>query len=187
MRVLKLSLLLATYSPSASDLENKVLTEMPFSSWISEQQSTLRGEHLTLKQTSEIEVWFITPLGELRNTNASFNLKSNSQEPSLNNRYHYDKGHIPCHVEKTLQILFLDWWHSFFRASLVAQLVKNLPTMWETWAQSLGLGRSPGGGHGNPSQYSCLENPQGQRSLVGYSPWGLRVRHDWVTKRSTGF
>ena len=34
------------------------------------------------------------------------------------------------------------------------------------------LGRSPGGGHGNPLQYSCLENPHGQRSLVGYSPWG---------------
>ena len=34
-----------------------------------------------------------------------------------------------------------------------------------------GLGRSPGGGHGNPLQYSCLENPQGQRSLAGYNPW----------------
>ena len=34
------------------------------------------------------------------------------------------------------------------------------------------FGRSPGGGHGNPLQYSCLENPHGQRSLVGYSPWG---------------
>ena len=32
-----------------------------------------------------------------------------------------------------------------------------------------GLGRSPGGGHDNPLQYSCLENPHGQRSLVGYS------------------
>ena len=31
------------------------------------------------------------------------------------------------------------------------------------------------GGHGNnPLQYSCLENPQGQRSLAGYSPWGRR-------------
>ena len=29
-----------------------------------------------------------------------------------------------------------------------------------------GLGRSPGGGHGNPLQYSCLENPHGQRSLL---------------------
>ena len=35
-----------------------------------------------------------------------------------------------------------------------------------------GLGRSPGGGHSNPLQYSSLENPHGQRSLVGYSPWG---------------
>ena len=33
-----------------------------------------------------------------------------------------------------------------------------------------GLGRSPGGGQGNPFQYSCLENPHGQKSLVGYSP-----------------
>ena len=34
-----------------------------------------------------------------------------------------------------------------------------------------GLGRSPGGGHGNPLQYSSLENPHGQSSPVGYSPW----------------
>ena len=34
------------------------------------------------------------------------------------------------------------------------------------------LGRSPEGGHDNPLQYSCLENPHGQRSLAGYSPWG---------------
>ena len=37
-----------------------------------------------------------------------------------------------------------------------------------------GLGRSPGGGHGNPLQYSRLE-PHGQRSLVSYSPWGHKV------------
>ena len=35
-----------------------------------------------------------------------------------------------------------------------------------------GLGRSSGGGQGNPLQYSCLENLHGQRSLVGYSLWG---------------
>ena len=34
-----------------------------------------------------------------------------------------------------------------------------------------GLGRSRGGGHDKPLEYSCLENPHGQRSLVGYSPW----------------
>ena len=33
-----------------------------------------------------------------------------------------------------------------------------------------GLGRSPGGEHGNPLQYSRLENPHRQRILVGYSP-----------------
>ena len=53
-----------------------------------------------------------------------------------------------------------------------------------------GLGTYPGGGHGNPLQYSCLENPMVrgawwatvQRSLVGYSPWGhKRVRHDIAT------
>ena len=43
----------------------------------------------------------------------------------------------------------------------------------------------PGRGHGNPLQCSCLENPHEQRSLVGYSPWGLRVGHNWATKQST--
>ena len=38
----------------------------------------------------------------------------------------------------------------------------------------LGLGRSPGEGVGYPLQYSCLENPHGQKSLVGYSPWSCK-------------
>ena len=59
------------------------------------------------------------------------------------------------------------WW-----ASLVAQSVKCLPAMQETWVLSLGWEDCPGGGHGNWCQYSCLENPHGQRSLAGYSPWG---------------
>ena len=37
-----------------------------------------------------------------------------------------------------------------------------------------GSGRSPGEGIGYPLQYSCLENPHGGRSLVGYSPWGFK-------------
>ena len=44
------------------------------------------------------------------------------------------------------------------------------------------LGRSPGGGHGNPLHYSFLEDPHGQRSLVGCSPWGRRVGHDCRTQ-----
>ena len=34
--------------------------------------------------------------------------------------------------------------------------------------------KSLGEGNGNPLQYSCLENPHGWRSLVGYSPWGRK-------------
>ena len=37
-----------------------------------------------------------------------------------------------------------------------------------------GLGRSLGGRHGHPLQYSCLEDHREQRSLAGYSPWGCR-------------
>ena len=37
-----------------------------------------------------------------------------------------------------------------------------------------GLGRSPEGGHGKLLQYSCLENPHGQKSLEGYSPCGQK-------------
>ena len=37
-----------------------------------------------------------------------------------------------------------------------------------------GSGRSPGEGNSNQLQYSCLEKCRGWKSLVGYSPWGLK-------------
>ena len=46
----------------------------------------------------------------------------------------------------------------------------------------LGLERSPGGGHGNPLQYSCLENLHGQRSLMGYNPWDPKSQTQLKTK-----
>ena len=46
------------------------------------------------------------------------------------------------------------------------------------------LGRSLGIGRGNPLQCSCLENPDGQRSLAGYSPWG-RKESDMTKRLST--
>ena len=52
----------------------------------------------------------------------------------------------------------------------VVLVVKNLPANAEDLGSIPGLRRSPEGGNGNPLQYSCLENPHGQRSLVGYSP-----------------
>ena len=75
-------------------------------------------------------------------------------------------------------------------ASLVAQLVRRdrLPTPvflgfpggsdYKECTSNVGdlasipgLGRSPGGGDGNPLNYSCVKNPHGQRNLAGYSPW----------------
>ena len=59
----------------------------------------------------------------------------------------------------------------YFGASLVAQMVKK-----ESVCNVVDLGSTPGledpleGGHSNPLQYFCLENPHGQRSLVSYSP-----------------
>ena len=59
--------------------------------------------------------------------------------------------------------------------SQVALVIKNLPAnagdLRDTGSIP-GWGRSPGEVHGNPLQYSCLENPHGQRSLVGCSPQG---------------
>ena len=37
-----------------------------------------------------------------------------------------------------------------------------------------GSGRSPGGGNGNPHQYSCLENPMDREVSWAYSPWGCK-------------
>ena len=51
--------------------------------------------------------------------------------------------------------------------NLMAQLVKNLTAMQETWV------RSPGEGNGNPLQYSCWRIPWTE-DLKGYSPWGCK-------------
>ena len=57
----------------------------------------------------------------------------------------------------------------------LAQLVKNLPAMWETWVGSLGWEDSPGEGKGYLLQYSGLGIPSTVQSI------GLqRGRHDWV-------
>ena len=57
----------------------------------------------------------------------------------------------------------------------MALVVKNLPANVGDIRDAGSVPWSagfPGGGHINPLQYSCLENPHGQKSLVGYSPWG---------------
>ena len=57
------------------------------------------------------------------------------------------------------------------KASLVAQMIKNLPTMQETQVWSLGQERSSGEENGYLLQYSCLENPM-DRGAWRASPWG---------------
>ena len=56
---------------------------------------------------------------------------------------------------------------------LVAQILKTACNLGDLGSVT-GLRRFPGGGHGNPFQYSCLENPHGQRSLEICSPWGRK-------------
>ena len=52
----------------------------------------------------------------------------------------------------------------------MAQKVKNLPAIWETWVRSLGWDDSPGERNSYPLQYSYLENSMDR----GYSPWGRK-------------
>ena len=42
-----------------------------------------------------------------------------------------------------------------------------------------GSGRSPGGGHGNPLQYSCLENPMDRGAWQATVHRSQRIRNDW--------
>ena len=55
-------------------------------------------------------------------------------------------------------------------ASLVAQLVENLPAMWETWVQSLGW-KIPWRREQRLTLVFLLGEFHGQRNLAGYSPW----------------
>ena len=71
-------------------------------------------------------------------------------------------------------MVVLDMRH-FASRCLVAQTVKRESACNAGDPSSIpGSGRSPGEGNGNPLQYSCLENPYGQKSLVGYCPWSCK-------------
>ena len=70
--------------------------------------------------------------------------------------------------------------HHGARASKVALVIRNLPANVgdiRNVGSVPGLGRSPGGGHGNPLWYSCLENPMDRRAW-----WAVvhGVAKDWT-------
>ena len=63
-------------------------------------------------------------------------------------------------------------------ASQVALMVKNMPDNAEDIRDTgsiLGSGRTPRGGHGDPLQYACLENPMNRGAWRGYSPWAHKA------------
>ena len=70
----------------------------------------------------------------------------------------------------------------------MAQQVKNLPAMQEMQGRrfDVWVGKIPGEGNGYLLQYSCLENPLGQKSLEDYSPWGCKEL-DMTISDLTGF
>ena len=63
---------------------------------------------------------------------------------------------------------------SSFRASLVAQRLKRLPGMWETWVQSLGWEDTLEKETATHSGTLAWRIPW-REELVGYSPWGRKV------------
>ena len=70
------------------------------------------------------------------------------------------------------------------RASLVAQMVKNLPAVQKTQVQSLGQ-KISWKREWQPTSVFLPREFHGQRSLAGCSPWGHRVIHGWGTNTYT--
>ena len=64
------------------------------------------------------------------------------------------------------------------RVKITHDIRSTMPTVRETQVQSLGQGRSPGEGNGNPLQYSCLENPLDGGAGRLQSMGSQRVGHD---------
>jgi len=60
-----------------------------------------------------------------------------------------------------------------FRASLVAQMLKHLPAMWETWVQSLGQEETLEKKMATPSSILAWKIPWTEDS-GRYSPWGCK-------------
>ena len=71
-------------------------------------------------------------------------------------------------------------YYLFFRIALMAQTGKNLPANAGAPGWIPGSGRSPGGGHGNPLQYSCLENPM-DREAYQATVYGDAKRRKWLS------
>ena len=74
------------------------------------------------------------------------------------------------------EVLCLLW------SSQVSLVVKNPPAKARDTGSIPGWGEIPWNSKWQPTPVFLPRESHGQRSLVGYSPWGQRVRHDWATK-----
>ena len=93
---------------------------------------------------------------------------------------------VGCHLrgrtESDTTEVTLQQQHSLLRASLLAQMVKNLPAMWETWLQTLGWEDPLEEGMATLSSILVWRTPI-DRGAQRASVHGIeRVRRDWATK-----
>ena len=146
--------------PKTCSLEDKLL------SW---PQKTLQDLSLFCPQLQQ------TPLYLCSNAAHSYHSFATS---SLHDFTCYLLLRAPPSTWKFLKISFR---LSSVRSSQVAQMVKKPPINTgdkkdEGWIP--GLGRSPGGGRGNPLQYSCLKNPMEREAWRLQSMGSQRVQRD---------
>ena len=83
-------------------------------------------------------------------------------------------GHVGAHNKPPPNVLLLHGGYFELRASLVAKTVKNLPPMQETQVRSLGQEDPLEKEKMQPTPVFLLGKSHGQRSLVGYNPWGRK-------------
>ena len=145
--------------------------------WKSPEQGPFRNDTISLKETGPLPNYYFSHSSSVKVDHLFWLLCSDNWE-----RNSHQRGPTqPLRREYWAKMLLLleanmpeqgryCSWLKVTRTSQVALVVKNPPDNAAdiTDEGSIpGSGRSPGGGHGNPLQYSCLENRHGQRSLAG--------------------
>ena len=93
--------------------------------------------------------------------------------------------HVAVHGVTKSWTRLSEWTDIYTWASSVAQMVKNLPVVWEIWVLSLGWKDPLEEEMATHSSILAWRNPMDRKSLEGYSPWGSQIiGHNWVTKHS---
>ena len=125
-----------------------------------------------------MQVWFL--VGKLRSHKLSMEAKKKKQKaiirisPSNPTTY-------TCHSKREQYSLRIKFWHAYFKTSLVAQRIKCLPAMQETWVRSLGR-KDP-----LEKEMATHSSILAWRIPLTEEPGGLqsmgsqRVGHDWAT------